>query len=295
MSQPNHPSISRRGFLRAGAAMLGGSSLARPVLAASGSADSISIGIYTDSHYADREHVGTRYYRDSEAKLGTFAQQMKKAKPAFCIMLGDFIDSGPTFDEEMGYLRHIEKVYSGFAGKRYHVIGNHDLARFTKKQFMDGAGMKAPHYSFDAGPLHCIVLDANYNADFTPYAAGKFKWTETYVSPAEQEWLRTDLAKTNKKTIAFIHQRLDDEKDPHGVKNAPAVRRILERSGKVIAVFQGHDHRGHYKCINGIHYHTHRAMVEGPGPENNAFALVTVSTCGKIVVKGYCKQASRKL
>ncbi len=295
MSRHDDRSISRRGFLRAGVTALGASSLAGRAGAAAETVEKVTIGVYTDAHYADQPHRGARHYRDSQAKLQTFVREMNRLRPDFVIELGDFIDSGPSFDAEMAYLEHIEKLYRGFQGKRYHVIGNHDLARFSKKDFMRGAGMKSPHYSFDCGPLHCVVLDANYNQDFTPYVAGKFKWTETYVAPSEQQWLTADLKKTRKKTVVFIHQRLDDVKDPHGVKNGPAVRKILESSGKVLAVFQGHDHRGNCKRINGIHYFTHRAMVEGPGAENNSYALVTVSTCGRIEVKGFCKQVSHVL
>lgn len=290
MSGPDSNSISRRGFIQASAAALAAGPLAGRAMADSDKSERISIGIFTDAHYADAKPRGSRYYRESAAKLQTFVNEMNRAKPAFVIELGDFVDAAPTFEAEMSFLKHIGKIYSGFHGKRYHVIGNHDVARFSKKQFMAGAGMKAPHCSFDCGPLHCVILDANYNKDFTPYKASNFKWTETYVPPAEQKWLREDLADTKKKTIAFIHQRLDDEKDAHGVKNAPAVRKILEESGKVMAVFQGHDHRGNHKKIGGIDYITHRAMVEGPGPGNNSFALATVSTTGRIEVKGYHKQ-----
>jgi len=54
------------------------------------------------------------------------------------------------------------------------------------------------------------------------------------------------------------------------------VRKVLEDSGKVVAVFQGHHHAGSYNLINGIHYYTLAAMCEGPYPENNAYAIVEV-------------------
>ncbi len=293
MRKPDETLITRRGVLQAGLAALGTGALRQSALAGEATSVGFTIGIYADAHYADRKHAGTRYYRDSAAKLTTFVQAMNQAKPAFVIELGDFVDSAPTFEIEMGFLEHIEKIYSGFAGKRYHVIGNHDVARFSKEQFMAGAGMKAAHYAFDCGPYHFVVLDANYNKDFTPYCAGKFKWTETYISPAQQKWLQADLKRTTKKTIAFVHQCLDDEKGSHGVKNGPDVRKILEESGKVLAVFQGHNHGGAFRKINGISYLTLRAMVEGPGPKNNAYALATVWPCGRIEVRGFDKQPSR--
>ena len=50
--------------------------------------------------------------------------------------------------------------------------------------------------------------------------------------------------------------------DADVVRNAADVRAILERSGKVLAAFHGHDHAGNHKVINGIHYYTLIAVVE---------------------------------
>jgi alkaline phosphatase len=76
------------------------------------------------------------------------------------------------------------------------------------------------------------------------------------------------------------------------VKNAPAVRKVLEGSGKVIAVFQGHNHHGAYRRINGIPYFTMRGMVEGPGLKNNAYAVVRISPDGAIGIRGFGEQPS---
>ena len=288
----NAATVSRRQFLRAGATLVGAGALGLGALAdAPSPRDGIVIGIFTDSHYANRDRRGSRYYRDSSAKLTEFVGAMNKAKPNFAIVLGDFVDKGQTLQAELAYLKHIEGVFRKFKGSRHHVIGNHDVATFTKARFVAGTGMPGPNYSFDSGPIHCIVLDANYKKDFTPYKAGNFTWTQTYVPPDEQKWLKADLNTAAGKTVVFIHQTLDDEKGPHGVKNSPDVRRILERSGKVLAVFQGHNHGGAYRRINGIHYFTMRAMVEGPGLKNNSYALARISARA-VKVKGFVKQPS---
>jgi len=281
--------VSRREFLLSGAAMIGTGLLAGTVFGAAKPRDSITIGIFTDSHYADRKRGGSRYYSDSSAKLAEFVVEMNKAKPDFAIVLGDFVDKGKTLQAETAYLKHIEGVFAGFTGPRHHVIGNHDVATLTKAQFVAGAGMPGPNYSFDSGPMHCIVLDANFKKDLTSYNAGNFNWTQTYVPPDELKWLKDDLKKTSRKTVVFIHQPLDDEKRSHGVKNAPEVRRILEQSGKVLTVFQGHNHKGAYNRINGIQYFTMKAMVEGPGLKNNSFSLARISPAG-VTFKGFGKQ-----
>jgi alkaline phosphatase len=286
---PDFATLSRREFLRAGAALIGTGLGAGALAGAPPARDGIVIGIFTDSHYADRKPGGSRCYRDSSAKLAGFVAEMNKTKPDFAIVLGDYVDKGRTVQVEMAYLKHIEGVFGKFKGPRHHVIGNHDVATFTKAQFVDATGMPGPNYSFDSGPIHCIVLDANYRKDFTPYNAGNFNWTQTYVPPDELKWLKADLKATAGKTVVFIHQPLDDEKNAHGVKNSPEVRRILERSGKVLAVFQGHNHAGAYRRINGIHYSTMRAMVEGPGLKNNSWALAHISP-GGVRIRGFARQ-----
>jgi len=123
------------------------------------------------------------------------------------------------------------------------------------------------------------------------YGGVKFDWGDANVPPEEIEWLRNDLQQTSLATIVFVHQRLDVA-PPYGVKNAPELRRILEESKRVLAVFQGHDHRGDVRVINGIHYCTLRAMVEGAGLDNNAFAILDVLPGGELRLTGFGKQPS---
>ena len=107
----------------------------------------------------------------------------------------------------------------------------------------------------------------------------------------ELKWLEDDLQHNRKKTIVFAHQRLDVSNN-HGVKNCQAVRKILESSGHVLAVFQGHSHQNDVHEIGGIHYCTLVAMVEGSGMENNGYSIVDLSIDGTIMVKGFRKQAN---
>jgi alkaline phosphatase len=108
------------------------------------------------------------------------------------------------------------------------------------------------------------------------------------------EELEKDLAGTPHPVIVFIHQQLDGE-GPHTVRNAKEIRDILEKSKKVLAVFQGHNHAGAYSRINDIHYYTLKAMVEGSGAGNNSYAIAEVDRDLNITVKGYKKAISRAL
>lgn len=291
------PTISRRDFIKAGITLMGAAAIGlpgcnQPVMEEE---NKITIGMLADVHYADRAMRNNRYYRDSLAKVRQCIAEFNLARIDFAIELGDFVDQGESLEAELSYLEQIEQEYANFRGERHYVLGNHDVATFSKEQFFSNCDAKQNYYSFDSGSFHNIILDACYNKDLSDYKAGNFDWTQTYIHPDEQEWLRYDLQETGKKTIVFVHQRLDDEEDAHGVKNAPDVRNILEESGKVLAVFQGHDHRGAYKPINGIHYYTLPAVVEGAGLENNAYAVVEIRIDGSITISGYGKLQSQEL
>jgi predicted phosphodiesterase len=252
----------------------------------------LSFGVITDLHYADKDMNINRFYRESTVKLRTAVATFNNLKPSFVIELGDLIDQADK-EAETGYIKTIDGIYHTFKGKRYYILGNHDVATFSKGEFLKLIGEYRSFYSFTRGEYHFIVLDANFHRDGSPYNAGDFDWKETYIPPYEMEWLKKDLNQAGKAPcIVFIHQNLHDETNPHGVKNAPEVRKIIETAGTVRAVFQGHDHAGGFAKINGIPYLTFRAAVDGTGPKNNAFAMVSIMKDGTIQVKGYGKQES---
>jgi alkaline phosphatase len=93
----------------------------------------------------------------------------------------------------------------------------------------------------------------------------------------------------------FVHQLLDDVDDPsYCIHNAGAVRSVLDESGKVRAVFQGHRHKDRYNKLKGIHYCTLPAMVDYSGLENNSFSIIEVYPDG-LNMLGYKRAASRRM
>lgn len=263
--------------------------------------DPVRFGIVTDCHYADTDPSGTRFSRESLSKLSECVARMNAEKVNFLIELGDFKDQNrpPMEQQTLSYLDRIEGVFRQFRGARYHVLGNHDMDSLSKGQFLarvENPGIDPRHtwYSFTVKGLHCVVLDANYRADGEEYDHGNFKWTDANIPMQELDWLRRDLAGSRGPAIVFVHQLLDGRGDLY-VKNAAEVRNVLEKSGKVLAVFQGHHHPGQCHQIGGIHYYTLRALVEGQGEENNAYAIVEVRPGRDVTVTGYRKAETRQL
>jgi len=302
--KPSAGPISRRRFLKLSAtgAAVGSVGLFRQGIGREAEGR-VSFGLVTDVHYADHDPRGNRHYRDSVTKLAEAVGLFNRRKLPFAVELGDLIDSAPSKAEELGYLHRIRDTYQGFKGDRHFVLGNHCVAALTKDEFLAncGARIKQTYYSFDHGPFdhdpfHFVVLDGNFNKDGSPYAAGKFNWTDTWIHPPQQEWLAKDLKEASgKKTVVFVHQNLDKEKSPLGVKNGGRVREILEASGNVLAVFQGHHHAGGYARIKGIHYVTLKATVTGPAPANKAYSVVTLDSTGRIQLEGFGQEESRTL
>lgn len=276
---------SRRAFLRDGALVLAATSSC----ASAADAPATRFGIITDLHYADKPPAGTRHYRETIAKLAEAGQQFAKDKPAFVVELGDLIDVASAVETELAYLKTINKEFTAIAKERHHVLGNHCVDMLTKDEFLGGVERKDAHYSFDSGGTHFIVLDACYRSDGKPYGRKNSKWNDANIPAAELDWLKQDLKAAKGKVIVFVHQRLDVTND-YRIQNAPAVRTILEASGKVLAVFQGHSHKNDHKEIAGIHYCTLTAMIEGSGAENNGYSTVDVKSDGTIVIAGYRKQ-----
>ncbi|MBW8036459.1 MAG: hypothetical protein FVQ79_12750 [Planctomycetes bacterium] len=305
-SKPSHQNwkISRRVFLKACTGSLAGLSLCslscNSRIAAT-SHRSTRFGLITDVHYADNDTRGSRFYRDSKDKLTECIELMNEENLDFAIETGDFKDQNkqPVEQQTISHLQTIEKLFQRFNGPTYHVLGNHDMDSISKAQFLSNVkntniSRDRSYYSFDLNGLHFVVLDANYNVDGTPYDHGNFNWIHSKIPPVELDWLRKDVTAAKVPVIVFIHQLLDGVGEIY-VNNAEEVRTILQDCGKVLAVFQGHEHEGSYNQIEGIHYYTLKGMIVGPYPENNSYAIVQVDPDYNITIIGYHNAISDQL
>ncbi|MGW8123609.1 metallophosphoesterase family protein [Roseivirga echinicomitans] len=265
----------------------------------------IRFGLTTDSHYADRENAGTRYYRDSIDKMNEFVAVMNREKVDFVTHLGDFKDEDLNKEatDTLRYLETLERAYGKFNGPRYHCIGNHDVDSITKSQFLSnientGIDKSKSYYSFDKNGFHFIVLDANYHADGRDqfYKEGA-DWQDANIPEVQYNWLQQDLENNELPTIVFCHHPLYEFSKPDAkfhVNDYHKFQQLFEVSGKVLAVFQGHVHEEAHTEINGIHYVTQLGMVDYEGLENNSFAIVEIDDQA-IHIKGYKRVGNQTL
>ncbi len=259
-------------------------------------------GLLTDAHYGDSPPKNTRYFRESLAKVREAVGRFESEHVRFLVELGDLLQDAPPDVPEarlLADLAAIERELRRFDGATYHVLGNHDLDNLSKAQVLSALTntdipRERSYYAFNTGGVRFFVTDEEFLHDGRGYDHGNYDWRDSNLAPAELDWLRVELAATERPVILFGHQRLDGEGDVQ-VANRAEVREILEASGKVVAVFQGHDHKGAYSFINGIHYYTLKAMVEGSGPEHNAYAIVDVHPDLGLTVTGYRQAVSMEL
>ncbi len=289
----NQMRLGRRAFLKNGTLVLAAASLSSGKLFADDETSRLRVGLITDLHYADKAPAGTRHYRETLAKLEEAATQFEKDQPTFLVELGDFIDAADSVDVEQSYLKTINREFSAICKDRHYVLGNHCVDTLRKDEFLAGVEQENSYCSFDRGSFHFVIVDSCFRSDGEPYGRKNFQWTDANIPTAELEWLEADLKATDKKVVVFAHQRLDVGNN-HGVKNNAEVRKVIESSGKVLAVFQGHSHQNDLKQIGGIHYCTLVAMVEGSGAENNGYSLMEIEPNGTIHLTGFRKQKPYK-
>ena len=169
--------LSRRAVVRGGALLLG----AGWVRGMAEGDPSIRFGIVTDVHHADKPQLGTRYYRESLAKLREGIARFREADAAFMIQLGDLVDAAQDLETERQWLREAVKVLREGGVELCSVLGNHCIQTLTKAQFLHEVGRDRGNYSFDRGGFRFIVLDACYRKDGVSYDAGNFDWKDTEV------------------------------------------------------------------------------------------------------------------
>jgi len=230
--------MKRRDFLTKSVLAAGALTLPIDVIASNLRSKNIEIGIIADIHQ-DVMH-------DGEQRLQKFIDEAKKRNPDFIIQMGDFC-------RPYDYNKPFMNIWNSFNGGKHHVIGNHDMdggfSRDAVKAFWD---MPANYYSFDKGGLHFIILDGN---DQNPKPWSGYK---RYIGKQQQEWLKADLANTNKQTIIFSHQTL--ELEDGGVANLKELQKILEDANKtagfkkVLCCISGHHHTDFMTQINGVYY-----------------------------------------
>ncbi len=246
-------------------------------------ADELTIGVVTDLHFGPEARFGGKLRKMTHlaAELAReFVRQMNDdVRPDLVVNLGDDIED-ESREADLARYGECQAILRGARAPLVNVAGNHDLVSMNREDLNHFWQRSGPlYYAFDHGGWHFVVLHTLEK-----------KGVDIRVPESQREWLRADLAATDKPTIVFMHhsaseQSLDDSRWWPGrshlalVKERAELRRIFERSGRVRAVFNGHLHWNHLDVIAGIPYVTVQSLIENldddaPGRPAAAHALV---------------------
>ena len=221
----------------------------------------MKLGLFTDPHYSSQAITcGNRYNNQSLRKIREAYDFFAKENCDLVVCLGDLTDAEDTHEKELCNLQEIAAVITAAPMQTVCVMGNHDAFAFTANEFYAALpGCKPENRT--VGGVNLLFLDTCFFKNGTHYAPGDSDWTDTFLpDPAA---LRDLLDGIHGKTCVFLHQNTDlSVREDHRLYNAAEVAGIIENSGKVHTVFQGHYHPGQTSRHNGVAYITLPAMCE---------------------------------
>jgi len=245
----------------------------------------LKIGFVTDLHF------GPRAFHDGKLrKLTHHAAELTRRVVAemdatgvdLLVNLGDDIED-EGHDLDLGRYEACQGILRAARADVVNVAGNHDTVHLTREELTRIWQRPGPlHYAFDRAGHHFVVLHTIERKD-----------VDVRIPRAQLEWLAADLAATRLPVLVFMHhsaseQDLSDSFWFRGLAHLALVherrdlRAILEASGKVRAVFNGHVHRNHLDVIGKIPYVTLQSLIENldedaPGRPAAAWTVCEVS------------------
>ncbi len=243
--------------------------------------------LITDQHFGPKAFFGGKLRKLSHEAADltrSFVERMNQVeRPELVVNLGDVVED-ESRDHDLERYAEFVGILSELDAPVLHVAGNHDQVNLSDDDLRSLWGHAGPlHYSRDLGGVHFVVLNTLETKDVCVRL------------PAEQlEWLDRDLDGATAPVVVLMHHPASEqdlsgnrwfEKAPHicRVAERRELRRVLEESGKVAAVFNGHAHWNHVDLIRGIPYLTLQSLIENldddaPGRPASAFAVVDLDS-----------------
>lgn len=182
------------------------------------------------------------------------------------VVMGDLVNGNSEMHAKR-LLREVSALCDAFKGTVYFMHGNHDLDYLSKAEFYSALGRAgdASRFHFERGGYGFVCMDGNFSPDGSAYDHGNFEWQKAFVPEQDLDWLRGRLAASLLPVIVISHQRVDHD-TKFAVQNHAEVREMISLSGKVTAVFQGHNHEDDLRQIEGVSYYTLSAHTDEAGP-----------------------------
>jgi 3',5'-cyclic-AMP phosphodiesterase len=261
----------------------------------------LTLGFVTDLHF------GPQAFHDGKLRkmthlAGPLAKDVirvmnEEVRPDLLVNLGDDIED-ESREADLARYGECQAVLRTAKAEVVNVAGNHDTVNMGREDLNRFWEREGPlYYSLDRGDFHLVVLHTLQQ-----------EGVAVRVPEAQLEWLERDLAGTSLPTLVLMHHSASEQAlhdsvwfahQPHIalVKERAELRRILEESGRVRAVFNGHLHRNHFDVIRGIPYVTIQSLTENldedaPGRAAATYAVVQ-ATASRIVVRVHGRDPAR--
>lgn len=251
---------------------------------------SVRFGIIADVHHG--------LCATAKERLEAFMGMVREKEPDFILQLGDFCYGDGESDELM-------QVWDGYSGKKFHVLGNHDMDKVSKSGMVKYLGMPGRYYRFMSGGFEFVVMDSNNirleEGKYMDYDRGNyFKFPEGrgYIDDEQVSWFENVLKESEKPLIIFSHQGLAEGV---GTKNQDAIKGMIYEHNRlnpecpVAIFFEGHHHVDRLTIEGGIHHHwVNSASYHWVGEEygkmadyrDPLFAFITMTESGEVLIEG---------
>jgi len=262
----------------------------------------LTLALVTDLHFGPRAHFEGKLRKLSELAprlLEAFVRRMNdEVRPDVVVNLGDDIEDESAELDRRRYGEAMEILGRLNGSAVLHVAGNHDTVHLTPQQILDAWKHPAPasgsaqervlYYSREIGGYHLVILHTH-----------EVKDDSVYLDEPQLAWLANDLEQTALPVVVLMHHSAADqslvgnrwfEGKPHIclVRERKRLREVLEASGKVLVVLNGHLHWNQLTVHRGIPYVTVQSLIENldedaPGRAADASAVVKISRARVLV------------
>ncbi len=261
----------------------------------------LTLGFVTDLHFGPAAYHDGKLrkltHHAADLTRGVVRAMNETVKPDLFVNLGDDIEDESRAADLARYTE-CQDILRTANAELVNVAGNHDTIHLTRDDLAHVWRHEGPlHYSLDRGGHHLVVLHTFERKD-----------VDVRIPHAQLEWLEKDLAHTSLPVIVLMHHTASDQDLEDSfwfkglahlalVQERAELRKVLEASRKVRAVFNGHVHRNHLDVINGIPYVTIQSLIENldedaPGRPAASYAVAKVDA-RRIVVRVHGNDPAR--
>ena len=241
----------------------------------------IRFAVIGDCHYSTAGNYGTRDCLGAKQKLCEIIEILNKEKLDFVLSLGD-IGNGNDRSE----IPQMLEIFKTSHHPLRFVIGNHDLCRYTEKEYAELTGMPGPFYDFELANYKFIVLNAFEQSMYCPKDSNEYKvyqdfteshdWLKFQPWPGimtEKSWdkLENLLIESNEKNqnvIVFSHVPTNGfgGENPTRLIEFQRMLDLLDKFPNVRSYIAGHCHGGDLSVRNGVLHKTVKSICDNPQP-----------------------------